>query len=175
MNKGFFKYIFKLIIFFLIIWGIFVLAVRKLGMYIYDEEYASYKQTMDYVTNSNEYNKNLIFGDSVAKAGIIPKNISDDTYNISLAGATTIEEYYILQDYLENHEPPKNLIMMYFIGAYDSIDECLSEIEITKGFIREKYDSLDLVVPLNSKKYPEIVFPLLLKKISDSEKMQELI
>ena len=59
-------------------------------------------------------------------------------------------------------------------NAYDSIDECLSEIEITKGFIREKYDSLDLVVPLNSKKYPEIVFPLLLKKISDSEKIQEL-
>ena len=59
-------------------------------------------------------------------------------------------------------------------NAYDSINECLSEIEITKGFIREKHDSLDLVVPLNSKKYPEIVFPLLLKIISDSEKIQEL-
>ena len=41
-------------------------------------------------------------------------------------------------------------------NAYDSIDECLSEIEISKGIIREKADSLDLVVPLNSKKYPEI-------------------
>ena len=33
---------------------------------------------------------------------------------------------------------------------------------------------MDLVIPLNSKKYPEIVFPLLIKNISDSEKIQEL-
>ena len=59
-------------------------------------------------------------------------------------------------------------------NAYDSIDECLSEIEISKGIIKEKNNSLDLVIPLNSKKYPEIVFPLLLKQISDSEKIQDL-
>lgn len=40
-----------------------------------------------------------------------------------MAGATTIEQYYMLQNYLAHHEAPKTLIMMYFIGSYDSIDD----------------------------------------------------
>lgn len=123
MNQQFFKFIFKLILLICLIWGIFAIIARGFGMYIYDEEYASYKQTLDYINQSNEYNRVLIFGDSVAKAGIIPQLISDDTYNISMAGSTTIEQYYMLQDYLEHHEAPKTLIMMYFIGANDSIDD----------------------------------------------------
>lgn len=124
MNKEFFKYIFKFIAIILIVWAIFIGMARNFGMFIYDEEYASYKQTLDYINNAtNDYNNVLIFGDSVAKAAVIPNLISDETYNISMAGATTIEQYYMLQDYLKNHEPPKNLIVMYFIGAYDSIDD----------------------------------------------------
>lgn len=123
MNKQFFKFIFKVIIIVALIWGSFWIVARKMGMYIYDEEYASYKQTLDYINDSNENNKTLIFGDSVAKAGIIPEVLSEDSYNISMAGATTIEQYYIMQDYLEEHEAPKTLIMMYFIGAHDSIDD----------------------------------------------------
>lgn len=123
MNKQFFKFIMKLILLIGLIWGIFAIIARNFGMYIYDEEYASYKQTLDYINQSNETNRVLIFGDSVAKAGIIPQLISEDTYNISMAGATTIEQYYMLQDYLEHHEAPKTLIMMYFIGAHDSIDD----------------------------------------------------
>ena len=106
-----------------LIWGIFAVIARNFGMYIYDEEFASYQQTLDYINGSDEYNQVLIFGDSVAKAGIIPSVISEKTYNISMAGATTIEQYYMLQDYLAHHEAPKTLIMMYFIGAYDSIDD----------------------------------------------------
>lgn len=115
---------FKSIILICLIWGIFAWIARNLGMYIYDEEYASYKQTLDYISHeTNEQNDVLIFGDSVAKAAVIPQILSENAYNISMAGATTIEQYYILQDYLEHHEPPKALIMMYFIGAYDSIED----------------------------------------------------
>lgn len=123
MNKQFFKFIFKLILLICLIWGIFAVIARNFGMYIYDEEYASYKQTMDYINGSNESNSVLIFGDSVAKAGIVPQMISENTYNISMAGATTIEQYYMLEDYLAHHETPKTLIVMYFIGAHDSIDD----------------------------------------------------
>lgn len=124
MNKGFIKFIFKLIILVCILWGTFALIARNFGMYIYDEEYASYKQTMDYVNNeTNDLNNVLIFGDSVAKAGIIPQIISENTYNISMAGATTIEQYYIMKNYLEHHKAPKTIFMMYFIGAHDSIDD----------------------------------------------------
>ena len=100
MNKAFFKFLIKLILLVCLIWGIFAVIARNFGMYIYDEEYASYQQTLDYINKTNEYNHTLIFGDSVAKAGIIPDLISEDTYNISMAGATTIEQYYMLQDYL---------------------------------------------------------------------------
>jgi hypothetical protein len=61
-----------------------------------------------------------------------------------------------------------------FFLSYESIEECLLEIEFNKGIIKENDDYLDLVIPLNSKKYPKIIFPLLLKQISDSEKIQEL-
>ena len=79
MNKQFFQFIFKLILLIVIIWGIFAFIARKFGMYIYDEEYASYRQTLDYINQSNETNDVLIFGDSVAKAGIIPQLLSDNT------------------------------------------------------------------------------------------------
>ena len=58
--------------------------------------------------------------------------------------------------------------------SYDSIEECLSEIDFLKGSIKEENNQLNLKIPLNSKKYPEIAFPLLEKEISDSEKIQEL-
>ena len=58
--------------------------------------------------------------------------------------------------------------------SYDSIEECLYEIDFNKGIIKEENTRLNLVIPLNSKKYPQIIFPLEEKEISDSEKIQEL-
>ena len=58
--------------------------------------------------------------------------------------------------------------------SYDSIEECLYEIDFNKGIIKEENTRLNLVIPLNSKKYPQITFPLEEKEISDSEKIQEL-
>lgn len=63
-----------------------------------------------------------------------------------------------------------------FFKAYDTIEECLSEIDINKGTITEEKSKsqLDLVIPINSKKYPEIVFSLLIKEYTDKEKINEL-
>ena len=122
MNKGFLKFIINLVILVLVLWGIFAIAVRRFPMNVLDEEYGAYKQTMDYVHDSNEYNKTLIFGDSVAKAAIKPTLISDSMYNLSMAGATSIEQYFILSEYLKNHEPPKTVVMLYFMGGYNTIN-----------------------------------------------------
>ena len=54
MNKAFFKFIGKIILLICLIWGIFAVIARNFGMYIYDEEYASYQQTLDYINTSNE-------------------------------------------------------------------------------------------------------------------------
>ena len=61
-----------------------------------------------------------------------------------------------------------------YFNAYDTIEECLSEIDINTGIIKEEKDQLNIVVPINSKKYPEIIFTLLFKEKSESEKINEL-
>ena len=123
MNKGFVKFIVKLLILFIVVWIIFAIIAKNFGFYIFDKEYAYYRETLDYVRNKTKSSKVLIFGDSVAKAAVIPEMISEDTYNISMAGATPIEQYYLMQDYLKNHEPPKTMIMMYFMGGYTLSDQ----------------------------------------------------
>ena len=52
--------------------------------------------------------------------------------------------------------------------AYNIIEECISEIFI------ENDTQLNLIIPLNSKKYPEIIFNLFLKEKLDWEKIKEL-
>ena len=117
MNKGFLKFIFNLFIFFIVIWIIFFIIVKKFPMTIFDEEYASYKQVLDYINDSDEYNKVLVFGDSVAKAAISPTIISNSMYNLAIAGGTPIEQYYLFDEYLKHHEKPKTVVMMYFMGG----------------------------------------------------------
>ena len=123
MNKGFLKFIINILIFLVVIWIIFFIIVRYFPMNIFDEEYAAYKQTMDYIKDSDEYNRVLVFGDSVSKAAICPTLISDSMYNLSMAGGTPIEQYYIFKEYLEHHEAPKTVVMMYFMGGYTSVDD----------------------------------------------------
>ena len=78
----------------------------------------------------------------------------------------------------------KNQFSLYEIQkvkllAYDTLDECLSEIfqilNEKKGIIKEENDNqINLIIPLNSKKFSEILFPLYKKEISDKEKIDEL-
>lgn len=119
MNKSFIKLILKIFLLFIILWIIFAIFIHNYKMYIFDGEYASYKETMDYVKYSNEYNDVIICGDSVGKSSIIPIQISEKTYNISMPGTSAIEQYYIIEEYIKNHDKPKTIIMMYSMSGYD--------------------------------------------------------
>lgn len=59
----------------------------------------------------------LILGDSRAKSGLIPEELSDDDsltiYNMAIGGATPIEMYYSLSHYLESHNAPDKILMIY--------------------------------------------------------------
>lgn len=82
-------------------------------MYYMDGEYAMYRQQKDYVTGNGEDNRVLIIGDSRAKAGFIPDELSDDCYNLALGGTTPIEGYYTLKQYLKHHPAPEYVIIAY--------------------------------------------------------------
>ncbi len=111
---------------------------------------------------------------------------SDKKNEYSLLFQNTKELLYIsCQNKNNNNLLYKNKFSLYEIQktklfiAYDTIDECLFEINNIlnekKGIIKEEEeDKLSFVVPLNSKKYPEIIFPLYKKEKSDSQKINDL-
>lgn len=86
------------------------LIVKNNMMRFMDKEYAWYKQNKDYMESHNEYARVLIMGDSVAKVGWFPRELSDDSYNYSLGGVSPIEEYYYLKEYLKNNKAPEYII-----------------------------------------------------------------
>ena len=93
---------------------------------------------------------------------------------LSISAETKSEEKNTFRNYFSFVEIQK----VKFFLAYDTLEECVLELfnflEINKGFIKENDSKISLVIPLNSKKYPEIIFDLILKEKTDSEKIQEL-
>lgn len=89
-----------------------------------DDEYAMYQQQKDYVSGKMDADKVrvLVMGDSRTKAGFHPMLLWEGTYNIALGGATPIEGYYSLKEYLSNHEPPETVVMAYAPMHYMDVD-----------------------------------------------------
>lgn len=89
-----------------------MIAMSAFPMDFFDSEYGWYLQNQEYAMGHDEYCRVLIMGDSSAKVSLRPELLSEDTYNYSLFGATAIEEYYYLREYLEHNEAPEYLIYM---------------------------------------------------------------
>ncbi len=53
----------------------------------------------------------LILGDSRAKAGLVPEILSPNAQSLTLGGATPIELRWLLRADLENHPPPRRLVI----------------------------------------------------------------
>ena len=86
-----------------------------------DEEYPSWKYQKDLSLNGPAYDT-LILGDSTAKAGLIPNNLGDNVINLAMGGATPIEIYYTLDRYLEHHDAPENVFIMFTPYHYSFLD-----------------------------------------------------
>lgn len=94
-------------------------------MYYMDEEYAMYKQQRNYCLGIETEDKKrdlLILGDSRAKAGFVPASLSGSAYNLALGGATPVEGYYSLREYLDHHNKPQTLIVAYAPMHYMDVD-----------------------------------------------------
>lgn len=122
MWKDIFRMIKKLLIVVLPLFIVLPIYCATFPMYYMDDEYAMYVQQREYCNENNDENKIIILGDSRAKAGFVPELISDETYNLALGGATPIEGYYSLKEYLQNHEKPETLILAYAPMHYMDVD-----------------------------------------------------
>lgn len=100
------------------------LYCRLFPMNYLDDEYAMYRQQKDYVTGKlhTEDARILVLGDSRTKAGFAPDKLWGGTYNAALGGATPIEGYYSLKEYLEYHTAPEVLILSYAPMHYMDVD-----------------------------------------------------
>ncbi len=86
------------------------------GKFYLDEEYAYDTWNKKFCQTDHQGSVDVLFlGDSVVNASVLPENLSESTYNISLGGRTSAEAYYILKEYLENNTAPK----VCYIGFAD--------------------------------------------------------
>lgn len=90
-----------------------------------DEEYPAWLFEKKVVTGQ-EYDgesfDTVVIGDSGAMSSIIPSVLPGSVINLAVGGATSIEMYYFLTEYLENHDAPDTLIIMFAPFHYWHID-----------------------------------------------------
>ena len=79
-------------------------------MYFMATEYSLWQEEKDYVNTESGPVKTLIVGDSRAKSSLIPE---EGSYNIAIGGSTAIEMYHALKNYLERHEPPESIVLIF--------------------------------------------------------------
>lgn len=89
-------------------------------IYYMSVEYSMWDEEKEFInasglhnTESGSKNDLLILGDSRAKSGILPDMLSDNGYNAAIGGTTPIEMYYALDTYLEKHDAPDNIIVIF--------------------------------------------------------------
>ena len=76
-------------------------------------------------TTSDKPYETIILGDSVANAAYAPEILSDRTLNLSLGGTTTVENYYILRDWLEHNKDGPGILSEHPVLEYLSYELCL--------------------------------------------------
>ena len=114
----------------------------------------------------------IILSDKNKKYNILFEN------NGAILSITTTHENNLEKVIYKNTFTLYDIQKVKLFQTYDNIDECLLEIfnilDENKAFIKEIKDKLELIIPLNSKKYPQIIFALNKKEKTDSEKIKEL-
>lgn len=86
-----------------------------------DNEYPDRAYTKDVIKGSDSY-ETIILGDSRAVADIIVNEFDESAVTLANGGATAIENYYYLKDYIKKHGAPKRCIVGLAPFHYTQID-----------------------------------------------------
>ncbi|MCR5672551.1 MAG: hypothetical protein K6F87_02415 [Lachnospiraceae bacterium] len=90
-----------------------------------DEEYEAWahaRRTAEGKEYKGQDFDTVILGDSGAMSSIMPQNLNGSCVNLAVGGATSIEMYYFLEEYLKNHDAPERVIIMFAPFHYWHID-----------------------------------------------------
>ena len=83
--------------------------------YLWNKEKSNTKQNQKYDV--------IILGDSTANAAFVPGVLSDKTINLALGGTTPVENYYVLQDWLQSNPPP-SVCYISFTDTHLQSEDC---------------------------------------------------
>lgn len=93
-----------------------------------DSEYSAWKYSKDVSKNVARFSTDasdtttLILGDSRAMADFLPEMFDNTCMNLAVGGATSIEMYYTLKEYIDNNGKPENVIIAFAPFHYTIID-----------------------------------------------------
>ena len=95
------------------IWGLSLyLATNQ--MHYWNQEMACLDWNKSITQNhQDKYYKTIVIGDSASNSAYMPEVISDDMLNLSVLGISTVEGYYILDEYLQNNEAPEDVFLSF--------------------------------------------------------------
>lgn len=116
-----------------------------------DEEYPAWHYTGEIIEGdigAAKYNT-VILGDSGAMSSFVPSILSDSCVNIAVGGGTSLEMYYFMKEYLNNHEAPDSVVVMFAPFHYWNIDNYNTRTMYFKALSIE--DAID--VYKNAKEY----------------------
>ncbi len=104
-----------------------------------DGEYSLYNQTKDYIYGQTDLNPSdiIVLGDSKAKSGVLPSELSDRCFNLAQGGSTSVEAYFTLKNYMEHMGVPKTVILSESAYHFSSFDGFWSR-DIYFGFLNSK-------------------------------------
>lgn len=123
---------------FVLAYSVTMLFVHNSKMMILDREYSMWLYVKE-VANSASRNRQdlIVIGDSRAKAGYVPNLTNRRTINLSLAGQTPLEGYYLLLNYLKNNPVPDKLVVSYS-PFHLSVADVFWEMTVKYGFLNYK-------------------------------------
>ena len=84
----------------------------------------------------------VILGDSGAMSSLMASKLDDSCINMAVGGATPVEMYYFFEEYLQNHTPPENAVIMFAPFHYWHIDNYKTRTVYFKGIPLSKLPEL---------------------------------
>lgn len=123
----------------------FQLVIYYLYPHLQEDEYHIYQYKKDFFQNGEKKQKDfeqLVLGDCVGMTSVNPKFLDKSTVNLSLAGTTPLEVYFLLRKYLEHNPVPKKVFLILATNQFVALDQFFENAISLKMLNRDDIDEI---------------------------------